>query len=410
MKLNKKRIIYTSLILIIGVILIYLNPSYNPLKKQKNQDANNTVHDITKMSFYHQENNLLLLYPSMTDSLPEEPKEGSHIVEIERGGEVVKEQIIKDVNFSSVSLTQKTNRPQTLYLSLDDQFANHFFTFDLEKKRIQKENVNYFNYDVMMVSASHQGEDIWFWTNTSYKTGTQTYVEDKGISRTISNFNEQTMYETPPEHPPATSPILEMESQVAYASAGATEGPDEDRPAMVFLDRVTGKHTVYQGKEHPYEYNALHTDGKNAYFTDNLGRMYKIDLDGNMIEKSFEVIENVYSGDLDPIRMVNEKEGYQIARKYIPETSLEEFIMLKWTFGDTFSVEKIDLPFWNDNNLYRYLYYNPLLKRSYLIEVDTEENMDNGVETGKLLILDETFSLIESIRIKHPFQLDLVIE
>lgn len=201
-----------------------------------------------------------------------------------------------------------------------------------------------------------------------------------------------------------------MGDKVAYASAGATEGPDEERAAMVFLDRATGEHTAYQGNKHPYAYTALYTDGSHAYFADNLGNMFKISSDGKMIEKSFEVIENVYAGDVDPIRMLNDKEGYQVVKKYIPETSLEEYIMLKWTFGDECSVEKVDMPFWNENNLYRYLYYNPLLKRSYIIEVDVEEDLNKEVETGKLLIVDDQFNLIEDIRIHHPFELDLVVE
>ncbi|MBR3320722.1 MAG: hypothetical protein IKG04_02120, partial [Exiguobacterium sp.] len=123
-------------------------------------------------------------------------------------------------------------------------------------------------------------------------------------------------------------------------------------------------------------------------------------------EKHYKVIENAYYNAHDAIRMINENEGYQVVMKYNPETSTEERMMVKWTFGKDFSVEKMDLPYWNDNNLYRYLYHDPVLKRSYLVELDAEEE----TETGRLLIVDEQLKLINSIRIEDPLGLDFVAE
>ncbi|MCT4783575.1 hypothetical protein NQG63_09945, partial [Exiguobacterium himgiriensis] len=114
--------------------------------------------------------------------------------------------------------------------------------------------------------------------------------------------------------------------------------------------------------------------------------------------------------DADPIRMTSEESGYQIVSKYDLFTETDELIVVKWTFGDKFTVEQVERPYWDNNNLYRYLYYNPLLKRSYIVERDFESGQDDEVETGRLLIVDEQMNLIESIQVDFPWGLDFVIE
>ncbi|WP_074033208.1 hypothetical protein [Exiguobacterium sp. AT1b] len=102
--------------------------------------------------------------------------------------------------------------------------------------------------------------------------------------------------------------------------------------------------------------------------------------------------------------MIDANIGYQIVSKYDSETSVDERMMVKWSFGKDFSVEKMDLSYWDENNLFRYLYYNPILKRSYLTEVGEDD------ASGRLLIVDENLKLINAIRIDYPMGVDLVVE
>lgn len=375
-------------------------------KAEDTSKASILSNDITRVAFDPLNGHLFLLYTNSNVWGNNNELESTYLIEINQNGDMIKKEIIQDPHFGPISIDQKSTQPNMLYASLNGgQYANHFYTFDMKERRFQKETIDYFQHDVMLDSVGHQGKDTWFKTITSYKTGTQRYVEGKGFSLTISNYDEKTMYETPPEHFPTPSPLLETEDKIAYVSAGS-DLADEEEAGMIFLDRVTGEAEVYRGKVDPYEYTPLHTDGKNTYFADSNGNMYRIDAKGKMIEKSFEVIENAYNNSSDPIRMINEQEGYQIISKYYPETSTEELILVKWTFGKDFTVEKMDLPYWNDNNLYRYLYHDLVLKHSYLVEMDAEEE----TETGRLLIVDEKMNLINAIRIEDPLGLDFVAE
>lgn len=402
MKFNKK-IVVSSIVTILSVITIYT--AYRFLETKGTQ-APVISDDITSITFKPSDGHIFLLYPYLNIWEKKDGAEDTYLVEIDREGKVIKEEVIQDPDFGPISLDQKTTRPDTLFASLNSaQYANHFYTFNLNTKQFQKERITYFEHDVMLDSVSHQGEDTWFKSIVSHETGTQTYVEGLGMSTTISNVEEQKVYLTPPEYLPTPSPLLETRNQIAYVSAG-DESTDGEEAAMVFLDRVTGEAKVYRGEEDPYEYTALHTDGVNTYFADSLGNMHQIDATGKNTEKHYKVIENAYYNAHDAIRMINENEGYQVVMKYNPETSTEERMMVKWTFGKDFSVEKMDLPYWNDNNLYRYLYHDPILKRSYLVELDAEEE----TETGRLLIVDEQLKLINSIRIEDPLGLDFVAE
>ncbi|MCC5892707.1 hypothetical protein [Exiguobacterium sp.] len=364
--------------------------------------------DVTNMTFSPHKGSLFLLYPDRYVKAGTEAN-NTYFVEIGRDGKVLDEQVIRDPDFGSIALDQKMEKPNLLYATLDQaQYANHFYTFDMHAKRFTKEVVTYFDYDVMIESVSHQGTDTWFKTLTSHKTGKQTYIEGKGFPATISNYERQAKYETAPELDPNSQKILETDRHIAYVTSLAVSD-ERDPGGMVFLDKVTGKATVFQGEEEPYEYTTLYSDGTNAYFADSLGHMYRIDDDGEMTTKAIPLLVNAYY-NADPIRMTSEDSGYQIVSKYDPFTENEELIVVKWTFGNAFTVEEVERPYWNNNNLYRYLYYNPLLKRSYIVERDFESGQDDEVETGRLLIVDEQMNLIEAIPVNHPWGLDFVIE
>lgn len=399
MKLNEKRII---LLAIICGMTIYF--SYSLLTGEERPHVPVVSKDITDMTFQPPNNHLYLLYPYSNIWADEDESEDTYIVEIDQDGNIVKEERIQDTNFGAISLDVKNTRPNTLFASLTNgQYANHYYTFDLGTKRFKKEDITYFGHDVMLDSISHQGEQTWFKSNGAYQIGTQVYEEGLGISMTISNVEERQNYLTPPQYFPTPSPLLETKNHIAYVSAGV-EGPGGEDAAMVFLDRVTGEATVYRGEEEPYEYTALHTDGNTTYFADSLGMMHRIDASGEKTSTYYQEIDNAYYNSQEGIRMIDATSGYQIISKHNPETSVDELMMVKWTFGKDFYVEKMDLPYWNDQNQYRYLYYHPMLKRSYLIEVGESE------ESGKLLIVDKNLELIRSIPVEYPLGIDFVME
>ncbi|MCT4784601.1 hypothetical protein, partial [Exiguobacterium himgiriensis] len=241
--------------------------------------------DVTSVSFSSHEGSLFLLYPDRYVKSGTEAN-NTYLVEIGRDGKILNEQIIQDPDLGSIALDQKIEKPNLLYGTLDQaQCADHFYTFDLHTKRFKKEVVTYFDYDVTIDSVSHQGTDTWFKTLTSHKTGKQTYIKGKGIPATISNYERQAKYETPPELEPKSQKILETERHIAYVTSLAVSDK-RDPGGMVFLDKVTGKATVFQGEEQPYEYTTLYSDGTSAYFADSLGNMYRIRDGGEMTTKA----------------------------------------------------------------------------------------------------------------------------
>ena len=397
-----KRVMISFALTILGVITIYTIHQF--FKTEDRPLAPVISTDITDVTFQPPSGHLYLLYPYLNIWADENEPKDTYLVEIDQDGNIMNEESIQDSNFGAISLDVKTTRPDTLFGSLNSgQYANHYYTFNLDTKRFNKEDITYFEHDVMLDSISHQGEQTWFKSIASYQTGTQTYVEGLGMSMTISNVEERQNYLTPPQNLPTHSPLLETENHIAYVSAGE-EGSDGEDAAMVFLDRVTGEATVYRGEEEPYEYTALHTDGNNTYFADSLGMMHRIDASGKKTSTYHQVIDNAYYNSYEGIRMIDANIGYQIVSKYDSETSVDELMMVKWLFGKDFSVEKMNLPYWDENNLYRYLYYNPILKRSYLTEVGEDD------KSGRLLIVDENLKLINAIRIDYPMGVDLVVE
>lgn len=268
--------------------------------------------DVTDVSFSPHEGSVFLLYADH-DVKGETKATNTYLVEIGRDGKLLDEQIIQDPDFGSIALDQKIEKPNLLYATLDHgQYANHFYTFDLHDKRFTKEVVNYFDYDVMIESVSHQGTDTWFQTLTSHKTGKKTYIKGKGFPVTISNYERQAKYETPPELEPKFEKILETERHIAYVSSFVKYEKDG---GMVFLDKVTGEATVFKGEERFSEYITLYSDGMSAYFADNTGHMYRVHDDGEMTTKAFPLLKNVYY-DTDSIHMTSERSGYQIVSKY----------------------------------------------------------------------------------------------
>lgn len=402
----KKRILVGIALICIGFL------SYNVVmaemeKKDQNKIVKVKKSSITTVDFNNTKNDITLLYPNQaTGGVDEDEPSTTYVVKVNQKGKVINEKKINDPEFSGITLAQKPNMPNLLYASkYGGTYPDFFYTFDLKKKRFIKKKVSYFKHDVMLESISHYGTQTWFQTLTSYKTGTQKPSKGTGFSRTFSNYNTKKSYETPGRFEPVNAPILSLKKYIVYASAGSDD-EEYEKSAMVFLNKSTGEAKVYRKKVEPYAYATLYGNETEAYFASTDGWMIRINEDGNKVEKHFSVLNDAHYSATEPMRMINKTQGVQVITKPSRDgETADRHVLVKWSFDKKFGMKKLKPDFWKDDKWYKYLYFNPLTKKSYFVEFNPEKS-----DKGKLIITSSDFKVIRSIPVEAPIGLDFAID
>lgn len=391
---------------LIGVGLLSYKIVIAEMDKQSNKEISKGKNtSIANVNFNNNRNGITLLYPHQVGG-NESESPTTYVVQVNRSGKVVNTKKIVDPDFSGITLAQKPNTPSKLYASnYGGAYPDFFYMFDLKKKRFVKKEISYFKHDVMLESISHYGSQTWFQTLTSFKTGTQKPSKGKGFSRTFSNFDTQKNYETPGRFEPVSAPILSLKNHIVYASAGSDD-KEYEKSAMVFLNKTTGKTKVYRKKVEPYAYTTLYGKEKDAYFASTDGWMIRINEDGKMVEKHFSSLEDTNYSSTEPMRMINSTQGVQVVVKSAHEgETADRHVLVKWSFNKNFGMKQLKPDFWKDDKWYKYLYFNPLTKKSYFVEFDPEHS-----DKGKLIITSSNFKVIHSIPVEAPIGLDFAID
>lgn len=402
-KLIRNKWIYFSLVcLVCGSILLA-----TWMKVQKDRATANILprSSITAIDFSPQQDTVMLIYPGQVQGKTNDPELAySSIVSINMKGKVLSERQIHDPRFTNLTLVQKLSTPNVLFASVQG-YPNHFYTFDFTKRRFVQHDVTYFKHDPMLESIKHFGTDTWFKTLNSYKTGSPQSSQGTGFSHTFSNFDTKENYETPARFEPSNSMMIELEHHLAYASIGSDD-EQEEKAAMVFLDKQTEKPIVYRKKEEPYAYSALYGKDDTAYFASTDGWMIRLNEKGEQTEQYYSFLQNSNYDVTDPIRMINEKQGVQVVQQFSRNNlDADHQILVKWTFGQPFSVKEIKPKFWKADKWYKYVYIHPETKKSYFIEFDPEKP-----DKGKLLITNQKYELFHEIPVEGPIGIDFVIE
>ncbi|NTY09151.1 hypothetical protein EXW93_06020 [Exiguobacterium sp. JMULE1] len=400
--IRKKRIFYSLVFLVSGSILLA-----TWMKVQQDR-ANATVltrSSITAIDFSPQQDTVMLVYPGQGKGKTNDPELAySSIVTINMKGQVLNERQIHDPAITNMTLVQKPSTPNVLYAS-GAGYPNHFHTFDFTKRRFVQHSVTYFKHDPMMESIKHFGPNTWFKTLNSYKTGMQRSSQGTGFSHTFSNFDTKENYETPARFEPGNSMMIELKQHLAYASIGS-EDEQEEKAAMIFLDKRTEKPVVYRKRDEPYAYSALYGKDDAAYFASTDGWMIRINESGEQTERYYPFLQNTNFDSTDPIRMIDATQGIQVVQQFSHDNqNRDRHILVKWSFGQSFSVQKIKPKFWKADKWYKYLYIHPKTKKSYFIEFDPEHP-----DKGKLLITNKKYELLHEMPVEGPIGIDFVIE
>ncbi len=402
-KLIRNKWIYFSLVcLVCGSILLA-----TWMKVQKDRATANILprSSITAIDFSPQQDTVMLIYPGQVQGKTNDPELAySSIVSINMEGKVLSERQIHDPRFTNLTLVQKLSTPNVLYASVQG-YPNHFYTFDFTKRRFVQHDVTYFKHDPMLESIKHFGTDTWFKTLNSYKTGSPQSSQGTRFSHTFSNFDTKENYETPARFEPGNSIMIELKQHLAYASIGS-EDEQGEKAAMIFLDKRTEKPIVYRKKEEPYAYSALYGKDDTAYFASTDGWMIRINEAGEQTERYYPFLQNTNFDSTDPIRMIDATQGIQVAQQFSRDNqNRDRHILVKWSFGQSFSVQKIKPQYWKADKWYKYLYIHPKTKKSYFIEFDP-----NHSDKGKLLITNQKYELLHEIPVEGPMGIDFVIE
>lgn len=343
-KLIRNKWIYFSLVcLVCGSILLA-----TWMKVQKDRATANILprSSITAIDFSPQQDTVMLIYPGQVQGKTNDPELAySSIVSINMKGKVLSERQIHDPRFTNLTLVQKLSTPNVLYASVQG-YPNHFYTFDFTKRRFVQHDVTYFKHDPMLESIKHFGTDTWFKTLNSYKTGSPQSSQGTRFSHTFSNFDTKENYETPARFEPGNSMMIELKQHLAYASIGS-EDEQGEKAAMIFLDKRTEKPIVYRKKEEPYAYSALYGKDDTAYFASTDGWMIRINEAGEQTERYYPFLQNTNFDSTDPIRMIDATQGIQVAQQFSHDNqNRDRHILVKWSFGQSFSVQKIKPQFW----------------------------------------------------------------
>ena len=402
-KLIRNKWKYFSLVcLVSGSILLAIF-----LKVQQDRATANVLprSSITTIDFSPQQDTVMLVYPGQVQGKTNDPELAySSMVTINMKGKVLNERQIHDPRFTNLTLVQKPSTPNVLYASAQG-YPNHFYTFDFTKRHFSQHNVTYFKHDPMIESIKQFGTDTWFKTLNSYKTGTQQSSQGTCCSHTFSNFDTRENYETPARFEPGDSMMIDLDHHLAYASVGS-EDEQEEKAAMIFLDKQTEKPIVYRKKEEPYAYSALYGKDDTAYFASTDGWMIRINEAGQQTEQYYSFLQDSNYDVTDPLRMINATQGVQVVQQSSRDNqNRDRQVLVKWTFGQAFSVQEIKPKFWAADKWYKYLYIHRKTKKSYFIEFDPEKP-----DKGKLLITNQKYELLHEVPVAGPIGIDFVIE
>ena len=209
--MNKK---YASLILGTCILIIVLGVYF--IFKTVSLDTNEKiiVHGIENFEPVSSDGeNYLLYYPA--DSRISQ--KNTIVKEVTTTGDIVREYEIKDSDFRRMSVHQKPNNPNQLYISLfgEPTIDNYFYTYDITKKKFEKVTLDYFDYEVGVDHIMHYGDDTIFQTLVSHKTGDQNIQADTNeFNVSISNYSTKKSFETEYGHAPKWSPLLKFNNKI----------------------------------------------------------------------------------------------------------------------------------------------------------------------------------------------------
>lgn len=331
------------------------------------------------------------------------------IKEVLKSGEVVQEYEILDEDFRRASVYQKPNELNQLYISLfgEPVIQNWFYKYDIDRKKFNKMDIDYFNYDVGVGHFKHYGKDVLFETLVSHKTGTQNYDEESGdFNLSISNYSTKESWETIPGYEPTSEAILQFGDKIMYAVSGTV---DDDgipiNPSIAIIDTNIGETQFMQfdDNENGWEYYPFFVTNEYAYILGEQGALYVLDQELNV--KTYSPFQGLsdqdYYYDMDTNLLLDDTTALHMLYQENNGKTIPTLGLFSFDKEPTFTILEND--YIRENYHYKFLYQDINNNEIYMVGID--ENSDH-----LLVIHNETFKLIHDIPVKFGHLLDMVIK
>lgn len=387
-----------SIALILTIISVYT------IHKSNNISKRIVINDIESFNPKKEssEDHYLLFYPADTRT----SQKNTLVKEVLPTGEAVKEYEIRDDEFRRMFIHQKPNNINQLYISFFGEavLENWFYTYDINKRKFKKIDLDYFKFDVGVDHIKHYGTDILFQSIVSHKTGDQNTNEKDQFNMSISDYTTKKSYETEYGHEAGWSPLLQFSDKIIYAGSGQVNDVGYAVNAFVgLIDLKTGKVEYMKFDKESTGYYPVYTTEKNAYIISDQGNLFVLDTDLNY--KTYTIFK-----DLSPQDSYYNEDGSLLLDKekalYIISNEESDTTLGILSFNDKPSFSVLNKNYINKKMTYRILYQDTMKEEIYLIESDNTDE-----DNGNIIVIDsKNFDLVNKIPIEDDYLLDFVVK
>lgn len=390
--MKKRYLIIVILLVIVSAVIYFLIP------KNTDRTLVNGIGNFEPIS--NDNKNYLLFYPADKRV----SQENTIVKEVSIDGGIVREYEIEDIHFRRMSLHQKPNSMNDLYISLfgEASIDNYYYTYDIIKKQFTRVKLNYFDYVVGVDHIMHYGENVLFQTLVSHKTGEQNMKPDSGgFNVSISNFSSQTSFETEYGNAPKWSPLLEFNNKIIYGTSGHVNDKDEYVNSGIGVIDLEDQSVEYRNNNKNGDMYPLYATKEYAFILGEAGKV--ISYDKNFDYKVYEPFKGMSKDD---IFFIEESGQLLIDTKralYNVYSQENGSVIGLMTYDPELKFEPLKKDYLEQDSSYRFLYQDKENGEIYMISSNEQEE--------RLLIIDNTsFDLKAEIPIDNSHLLDFVVK
>ncbi|MDE3841106.1 hypothetical protein C0966_17755 (plasmid) [Bacillus methanolicus] len=396
--MNKK---YASLILGTCILIIVLGVYF--IFKTVSLDTNEKiiVHGIENFEPVSSDGeNYLLYYPA--DSRISQ--KNTIVKEVTTTGDIVREYEIKDSDFRRMSVHQKPNNPNQLYISLfgEPTIDNYFYTYDITKKKFEKVTLDYFDYEVGVDHIMHYGDDTIFQTLVSHKTGDQNIQADTNeFNVSISNYSTKKSFETEYGHAPKWSPLLKFNNKILYGTSGQVNENNEYENSGLGVIDLQNQNVEYKLPAEATDLTPIYSTEENAFILGDFGKIFVYDknFQYNIHEPFTEMSEQdiFYMEESPPLLLNMNKALFSLY------SQTKGSILGIMTFEEKPKFQPLKRDYIESNSNYRILYKDNDKKEIYILRVNEQSE-------SVLVIDNQEFNLLYEIPVENSHLLDFIVK
>ncbi|WP_226528924.1 hypothetical protein [Metabacillus niabensis] len=380
------------------VLVIVIAVTYYLLPKNRDRTLINGIENFEPIS--SDNTNYFLFYPADIRV----SQENTIVKEVTIDGKIVQEYEIEDKYFRRMSVHQKPNSIDKLYISLfgEATIDNYYYIYDIPTKQFDRVKLDYFDYEVGVDHIMHYGESVLFQTLVSHKTGEQNNdSETNEFNVSISNFTSKKSFETEYGNPPKWTPLLEFNNKILYGTSGQYGDHDKYVNSGIGVIDLEDQSVKYMNSGKNADMYPLYATEEHAFVLGEAGKVISYDknFEFNIYEpfKGMSKEDIFFNDESSQLLIDNNRALYHV---YSPEKGSIIGLM---TYEPEPEFEPLNKEYLEQDSNYRFLYQDTENGEIYIVNSNEKEE--------KLLIIDNTsFDLKAEIPIENSHLLDFVVK